>query len=186
MINLLPDEEKRQIRAGRTNVLLIRYTNIVAIAFGFLVIVLGGSYVLLTQTKTSAEQLIASNDTKAEVYSATEAEITSLSTNLSGAKSTLDQQISYSKALSRIGQSMPTGAVLKEITLNPESFNGTSTITLQIYAKSNEITASLQPQFQNTGMFTNVTLGSVSETGGITNYPVSVTMTLTIAGAAAQ
>jgi len=186
MINLMPTEEKRQIRAARVNIFLIRYSIIVAIAFGFLLIVIATSYVVLLQNKASAQQLIESNDTKAAVYSATQAEITSLSANLSGAKTTLDQQLSYAKVLSRIGQSMPAGTVLKDLTLLPASFDGTTPITLQVFAKNNSVTASLQPQFQGTGLFTNVTLGSVSEQGGVADYPVSATMTLTLSKAVAQ
>ena len=59
MINLLPDNYKKQLRAARANVTIARYTGVIVLAFGFLVLVLFGSYLLLSQTKASADLLIS-------------------------------------------------------------------------------------------------------------------------------
>ena len=91
MINLMPDEAKKEIRAARVNVVLIRYSIIIFLAFLFLVLLQLRSYVALTQAKDSAQQLINANDTKAAVYSSTKAQVDALSSSLSETKSILDQ-----------------------------------------------------------------------------------------------
>jgi len=185
MINLMPDDVKKEIRSARTNVILTRYIIVVLLAFAFLVLLLAGSYVVLTQTKNSAQQLIDSNDTKAEVYSTTKAQVDALSGSLSETKTLLDQEVLYSNVLVNIGQQMPEGTVLSGITLNASSFAGTP-VTLKAYAKTTEIAVSLREKFQSTPIFSNVNFESVSDSDGINGYPVSVSMTLTVTKAAAQ
>src|SRR5689334_1332719 len=112
MINLMPDDTKKELRAARVNVLLIRYMGVIFLAFGFLVLILFGAYLLLDQTKLSAQRLIDANDTKAEVYSSTKTQIETLSNQLSEAKGILDQEVLYSNVLAHIGQQMVPGTII--------------------------------------------------------------------------
>lgn len=181
MINLMPDEAKKQLRAARTNVVLTRYTFILLIGGVLLGLAFFGSYLLLAQTRTSAEQLITANDTKAEVFSDTRQKIASLTANLGEARNVLDQQVSYSNVLRVLGQQMTAGTVIDEITLNEASFRGTP-ITLTLYATSTDATVRLGDQLQMSGIFTSIAIESVSEQGGIEGYPFSASMTMTVAG----
>ena len=186
MINLMPDQAKKEIRSARVNVILVRYMTIILLAFGFLVLLLAGSYFILMQTKQSQQQLIEANAAKADVYSSTKAQVDALSSSLSEAKSILDQEILYSKVLVNIGQQMPPGTVIDKISLNTASFTGTP-LTLKAYAKTTDAAVALREKFQTSPIFTNVNFESVSDTsGGIAGYPVSVAMTLTITKAATQ
>lgn len=186
MINLMPDEAKKQLRAARVNVLLVRYTIVVVFAFLFLIFILFGSYFLLTQTKDSAQQLVDANDTKAEVYNETKTQVNALSNKLAGAKTILDQETFYSKALINIGKLTPTGTVIDKIKLTASSFTG-STLTLQVYAKNTESAVKLRQNFQASPFFSNVSFQSISDSsGGITGYPVSATMTLSMNRTIAQ
>ena len=180
MINLMPDSAKIEIRAARINVTLARYIIVISLAFLFLVLLLGGSYVLLTQTKASAQLLIDSNDTKAAVYSSTKNQVDSLSSKLIETKSILDQEILYSKVLTNIGQQMPEGTVLDQITLDAKSFTG-APVSLKAYAKNNDTAVILRQKFQTSKLFSNVNFQSVSDSAsGIPGYPVSVSLTLVI------
>ena len=186
MINLMPDDAKTEIRAARVSVILLRYIVVVLLAFVFLVLLLAGSYLVLTQTKDSAKTLIEANSTKAEVYSSTKAQVDTLSSSLIETKSILDQEILYSNVLINIGQQMPAGTVLNKITLDASSFTGTP-LTLKAYAKTTNAAVALREKFQSSPIFTNVNFQSISDTsGGITGYPVSVSMTLTISKAATK
>ena len=185
MINLMPDTIKKEIHSARVNVILTRYIIVILLAFAFLVLLLAGSYFVLTQTKNSAQQLVSANDTKAEVYSSTKAQVDALSSRLSETKVLLDQEILYSNVLINIGQQMPEGTVLSGITLDSASFAGTP-VSLKAYAKTTEAAVALREKFQSTPIFTNVNFESVSDTDGISNYPVSVSMTLTVTRAAAR
>lgn len=185
MINLMPDEAKKEIRSARLNVILSRYILVVIFAFGFLVLLLGGSYVILTQTKKSAEQLISINSSKADIYSTTKAQVDSLSAGLTETKTILNQEILYSNVLINLGQQMPPGTVLSSVTLSDASFLGTP-VALKAYAKTTEDAVALRQKFQASPIFTNVNFDSVSDSKGIDGYPVSVSMTLTVTRLAAQ
>jgi len=186
MINLMPDNDKVEIRAARVNIVLARYIFVILIAFAFLVLLLAGSYLVLTQTKNSAQQLIDGNATKAAVFSSTKAQIETLSSSLSETKTILDQEVLYSNILTHIGQQMPEGTILDKITLDAASFTGTP-ITLKVYAKTNEATVALRQKFQSTPLFSNVNFESVSgAASGVPGYPVSVSLTLTLNKAGAQ
>lgn len=185
MINLLPEDQKQEIRSGRVNVVLTRYIIIILLAFAFLVALLGGSYFVLSQTKASAERLVGVNSNKAAAYSSTKAQVDNLSTQLSQTKTILDQEILYSNVLMNIGQQMPAGTVLENISLNSASFTG-APVTLKAYAKTTDAAVALREKFQSAPIFTNVNFQSVSDSAGIPGYPVTVSMTLVITKAAAQ
>jgi Tfp pilus assembly protein PilN len=185
MINLMPDDAKKEIRSARVNVILTRYIIVILLAFAFLILVLGVSYVVLTQQKSNAQQRIALNSTKADVYSSTKAQVDALSSSLSQTKTLLDQEVLYSNVLMNIGQQMPPGTVLDSITLDTASFAGTP-ITLKAYAKTTDAAVALRGKFQSSPIFTNVNFTSVSDNAGIDGYPVSVAITLVVTKAAAQ
>ncbi|MDB5179682.1 MAG: Fimbrial assembly family protein [Candidatus Saccharibacteria bacterium] len=185
MINLMPDDAKKEIHSARLNVILSRYIIVILFAFGFLVLLLAGSYVVLTQTKQTAQRLIDANGTKADVYSSTKAQVEALSSSLSQTKTILDQEVLYSNVLMHIAQQMPAGTVLSGITLNAASFTGTP-VTLKAYAKTTDDAVALRQKFQSSPIFTNVNFDSVSDSAGIKDYPIGVSMTLTVTKAAAQ
>lgn len=185
MINLMPDDAKKEIRSARLNVILSRYIFIIIVAFIFLVLLLAGSYVILTQTKNSAEQLISINSSKADIYSTTKAQVDSLSAGLSETKTILNQEVLYSNVLINIGQQMPPGTVLSSVALNASSFTGTP-VSLKAYAKTTDDAVALRQKFQASPIFANVNFDSVSDSKGIDGYPVGVSMTLTLTRLAAQ
>lgn len=173
MINLIPTEEKRQIRAARVNTILLRYTFIMLLAGAFLALILAGSYFLLTMTKNSADELIVANDTSTGEFAGTQQEIDALSSELTEAKTVLDNQISYSDTLARIGAAMPAGTVVESLALAPEYFSGTP-MTVTIYAADDTIASNLQGQLSISPYFTSVSINSTSADEGIEGYPVSV------------
>ncbi len=179
MINLLPNSQKSGIRAARTNTILLRYMGIILMALLFIIGVLAVYYVILQNTMASAEAQIEANDTKADIYNETRQQVEGLSTKLTEAKTSLDQEIRYSKYLLALGQAMPAGTVLDTLTLDTTHFNGTP-FELKAYAKSNDEAVSLGNQLKASPLlFTQVDIQSTSE-GGIDGYPVTVTMSVTL------
>jgi Tfp pilus assembly protein PilN len=180
MINLMPDNAKKQLRAARVNVLLVRYMGIIFLAFLFLVFILFGSHLLLNQTKASSQQLIDANDTKAEVYQATKTQVDALSAQLSEAKAILDVEVLYSKVLINFAQQMPAGTIIDKLSLESSSFSGTP-LTLKVYAKSTDDAVALRDRFQTSQFFKDVSFQTITDnSGGIEGYPISATMTLTL------
>ena len=180
MINLLPKAYKADIRAARTNVILIRYITIIFFAFLFLILILAGSMFLLSMTKRSSELLIEANAAEAAQYSETSNEINRLKSSLTTSKAILDEQISYTKVLNAVAAAMPAGTIIGSLKINDESFNGSTPTTLQVYAKTNEAAVQLGQAFTSTPGFAGATIDAISDTGGIDGYPVSATLTVTL------
>ncbi len=179
MINLLSGERKDEIKAARVNVLLSRYMAILALAFVFIAGALYVSYSLLTITMTSAESIIESNDVKADVYSETKTQVDELSAKLNDTKATLDQEIRYSQVLVKIGQVMPSGTVLGDLTLSTASFNG-EPVEIKAYAKSTTEATLLQSQFQSNPLFSQVNLKGTETNQQVDGYPVTVSMSVVL------
>lgn len=177
MINLLSDERKDAVRAARVNVFLVRYISILILAFVFIMSALYVSYTVLGTTIKSADELIASNDVKAGVYSETSEQVAALSTKLNETKSILDQEIRFSQVLVSMGSLTPKGTILGDLTLSPASFNGTP-VEIKAYAKSTTEAGLLQTQFQNSPLFSTVTLSSTETKNEIDGYPVTITMSV--------
>jgi len=186
MINLLPVDKKAEIRAARTNLILVRYIFILLLGIAF---VLGSMYVtrtILGLTEDSSEKTIASNDVKAGVYSSTQAQVDALSASLSSTKVLLDSEVRYSKVFVNIAQLMPPNTVFGKLELNSGSFGNTPT-SVKVYAKTSADAVALRENFEKSSMFSGVSFQTILESGsGIDGYPVSVDMTFTINRTAGQ
>jgi len=178
MINLLPDDAKKEIKAARTNVTLLKYIFVLATGVTFLIVVTAGIYFVLLGTKTSAESIIKYNQSKTSSYSSAQEQAQALRASLASAKTILDKEVRYSKVITGIAALMPQGAVLDTLSLSPTTF-GTPT-TLTIYARSTEDALAVKNNFQNSPFFSNVTFVSISNTSQGGNYPITATLSLTI------
>lgn len=186
MINLLPSEEKRQLRAARTNALLIRY-NIALLGAGiFLGIALTVVYVYLGTAKANSEQIISDNKVKASGYAAVESEANIFRGNLGIAKQILGSEVTYSKVILAIASILPAGTTLDKLSLDSTTF-GTPT-TLSAQAKSYETALALKDAFQKSALFTDVHFQSIiSNTGSQSGaYPFTVNLDVTIKKDAAK
>ncbi len=178
MINLLSDEYKSELRAARSNLIIARYIGIILLAALFMFGALFISYSLLETTMDSAEKRIQANDVKADVYSQTQEQVSTLGGQLNQSKTILDQEIRYSRLLIRLGQIMPTGTVIGKLSLGSASFNGEAT-TLTAYAKTTSEASSIQTQLQASPLFSKVSLTSTDSSGqGIPGYPVTVELSV--------
>jgi len=184
MINLMPDDSKKEIRAARTNVILSRYIIIVIFAIVFLGLVNGGAYYILDGVKKSAETAIASNSSNDTSYGSVQAEVDTLKQSLTGAQVILDQEVRYSKVLTTISSLVPSGVILDSISLSQAKFD--TPVTLQAYAKTTADANALQTAFAASPSFANVKIQSISSQSSVSGYPVSATLNLTILKAATK
>lgn len=176
MINLLPPDEKRQIQAGRSNVLLLRYNILLVAAVGFLMAAIGIVYVYLGNTKAGAEQTIKENQAKVVGFAATEKEANDFKNNLTIAKQILGKEVTYTKVILDISALLPKGVVLDSLNLDSKTFG--TPITLNAHAKSIDDAIALKTAFQNSPLFSNVNFQSISNGEGV--YPVQVNLNVTI------
>jgi len=185
MINLLADDRKNDIRAARVNVILIRYITILFAAVVFLMGVLYVSYTVLQATKASADQIVESNDVKADVYKETKTKVDALSAKLRDGRALMANEIHYSKVLTSLGASMPEGAVLDSIEFSEASFTGVA-VPVTAYAKTNEAAAQISERLQASPLVAQVKVQETDTSKGTADYPVSVTMTIVFNKAGAK
>lgn len=129
MINLLPPESQRQIRAGKTNVLLLRYcitTVLLAIPLFGLVI---GVQLLMDNSRTSAEAVISENEARSKEYDQIRTNYADFKANLDIANSVLSQEIRYSRVILAIAKSLPASICLDSLSLNSGMFGTPIEIT---------------------------------------------------------
>ncbi len=185
MINLLADVRKDQIRAARTNVILVRYVTILIAATLFLLGTLFISSKILQATKESADAIVANNDIKADVYSETRTKVAALSAKLTESKSILSQEVRFSSVLITLGQSMPSGAILGPLELTELAFRGQPTEIIA-YAKTSDDATAIRNALQASQLFSDVSLRGTDESGGVSNYPVKVMLSVQFSQRGAQ
>lgn len=184
MINLLPPEEKRQLRAARANTLLIRYNFFFLAALMFLGVAIGVTYFYLSNTKANAEQIISDNKTKVGNYATVETQADQFRSNLTTAKQILDHEVAYTKVILEISQLLPSGVVLPSLSLDSRTFGTETTIAAQ--AKSYNQALALKTAFEKSPLFSNVHFLSITSGGNNSTYPIAVNLGVTISKGAAQ
>lgn len=184
MIDLLPPEDKRQLRAARSNTLLVRYNVLLVGAVFFLGIASGVTYFYLGNVKAAAEQTIADNHSKVSGYASVEAEAEAFRSNLATAKQILDKDIPYTSVILKIAQLLPSGAVLDTISLDPQTFGSSTTLVARV--KDYDTALALKNSFQASSLFTDVHFQSISASDGAGGYPITVNLSVTFSKGAAQ
>ena len=186
MINLLPHEETRQLRAARTNVLLARYNILLLAAVAFLFAAVGVTYLQLTNLKNTAEASINQNENRSSDFTPVADQAEQFRTNLGTAKQILDREVTYTKVVLAIAKVLPSGVVLENLNLDSQTF-GTPT-TLIAHAKNYTSALALKDSFQTSILFSDVHFESIASGDASANadYPVTVNLSVTIKKDAAK
>lgn len=186
MINLLPQDEKRQLYAARTNTLLVRYNIALIAAIAFASVAMAVVYFYLNTTMATSRQTISDNEAKATGYAAVQSEATLFRSNLTIAKQILDAEVAYTKVAVAIAGLMPAGTVLDKLNLDSSTFGTPTVLTAQ--AKSYDNALALKDAFQKSSLFSDVHFQSIT-TGGsgeASGYPYTVSLNVTIKKEAAK
>jgi hypothetical protein len=177
MINLLPTEMKKDLRAARTNTTLLRYNIILLIAVLFLTGAIAVVYIFLSTMKATAEQSIQDNVVKEQSYASVKQEAESFKNSLSDAKSILSNEISYSRALIRYAQLFPEGTAINDIQLTEASFTGPMNVSVKITGQA--AAQSLIQSMTSSQYVTNFSRTSITTTkDGTYPYTMEVTFRL--------
>lgn len=182
MINLLPIDDKREILAGRTNRILLRYMVSLLVILGVIMIVFVFAYILLFAQKANSEQRIATNEAKVAERADDVAAIDEFTQNLATIKQILAKRAEYSAAVVRIAQATPGGVIIDTVALSPASL--TEPQTLSFRAKSESRALALKDSFNASSdyftdaHFTSVARGEGGE-GIEAAYPYTVELTVT-------
>lgn len=191
MINLLPPESRRDLRAARTNTLLARYNFGLIAALVFMVLAFGFTYFYLNISNRSSEVTIQDNNQKEMTFAKTKQQADAFRSDLSTDKQIFSNQVNYSQLIVDIAHTLPSNVVLQSLALDPTTFGKPTTITA--YAKSTNDALRLKDTlnkhselFQNVSLQSIATSGDSGGSGGVKGYPVTVTLNLTIKPEAAS
>jgi hypothetical protein len=185
MINLLPQENQKEIRAAYVNTLLIRYLILLVCALIFLVGAIGFSYFYLGQAGARADETKIANEQKAAGFTDTQGVATTLRSQLSAARSLFDGEIRYSKALINFSLLFPEGTSINGITFNESSFGQSTTLPVQVRGEAEA--RALQASFESSPFVSGVSMGSVSTNAGAASiYPYTVELIFTLNRSIAQ
>jgi len=182
MINLLPAEEKKQIRAARMNVVLLRYNLLLVGGVIFLVAATALASFYLVNIKQTAEKSIQENTAREGSYAEIKTKADQFRSELSNSKSILDGQISYAKAALAISKLLPQGTALTELKLSEQSFSTPLVMNVNITDEASAL--ALINNFKNSPLFSNVTKGKISIGSG--TYPYIMELTVTMSKEAAK
>lgn len=188
MINLLPREKLRQLKAAQQNTLFIRYTTLSMISLVATVIIFGVTFIFLKAAEHQGNMTAEQNTTKLASYSSVRQEAKDYENNLKVAKHLLDQNIPYTNALLNIASAIPQNTILQSITLSPASVK--SPFTLNARTVSYEGAIKLRDSLSEKRIGTDVKLLSVTDDRGVdgqsgegsdplvAKYPFSVSIQL--------
>ncbi len=179
MINLLPDDTKREIQAARMNVLLLRYNLLVLGALGLLAAICLLFYVILQSTQSNAQSTTNDNSVKAESYASVRIAADEYRNNLSIASKVLDNGVIYTSFIFDLSKILPSGVVLEGINLSATDFGNQTTFTAR--AKSYEKAAELKESFQKSTLFENVYFQNLTDSSAgagaqPSEYPITVSI----------
>lgn len=175
MINLLPREQQREIRAARTNTLLLRYLILLIGAVLFLLGALGVTYVSLAASARQADHIREQNERAAIGYQETQIAATALRSELSNAKSLFESEIRYSKVLLRLSALLPEGTSIESFTIDNTSFS--QPITLSVHVSGEQQARQLEQNFQSSPYTTKVSMTGISVNSDGKGYTVGLAFT---------
>lgn len=170
MINLLSTEKKAEIRAARTNTILVRYILVLTLALGFI----AGAFLV---SKQSLETSQASAVAQLGSEGASPEEI-ALVTSEAASKERSTFRVSV--FLERLAAALPANTVANTISIKQENINGTP-INLSLYTTSETQPEQLSQALEMSGLFTNTALQSTTRNNkDVAGHPVKVTFSLTL------
>lgn len=161
MINIISPEQKREIRAARINVILVRYAIMLVSLAVLIVLIYGLGFWLVGQEKKAVNDKLLSQTEQSKAYDAVEKEAETFRQNLTIAKSILSKETSYSTFLTTLASDLPSGTVLVNLSLG-----GTATaqkgLNLDTRANSYAKVLELKNDLEQSTLFENVSIVSAS------------------------
>lgn len=163
MVNLLPPETKRQLRAARTNVILYRYCLLILAT----AVLLGGVFAVGfwsdINDRRIADQSKAETQAASVPYAKTKAAAEAFASDLTAARTILGSNTSFSKLVFDIAAIVPPGVVLNNLTLGTTAKADTP-IDISGRASSYAAAVMLKNSLETSPIFEKVNIVNVSQT----------------------
>lgn len=173
MINLMPEELKKQMKAARLNTILVNFLVIMFFAIIFLVFTCISTYLILNNIEQKAK-----GGSVITPYTLAKSKVDDIKTQISGAEYMLSNYVPYSSVLTKIGSVLPSGVIIDSISLNNDAFN--SKINLKLNAKSSDITQQLTDRFTSPIFSEPNLINTNADSQNAFGYPVEVNISVRI------
>lgn len=181
MINLLPPDEKEAILYARYNTQLRRWISGALIGLaGVVIVVFCGNFMLNQSTNDYAQAIASSQEQlKKQDQKKSLEQVKGIQTNFKLVVDVLSREVLFSKLLPQVGQVMPSGTVLENLSLNTEEGQTAFDLTAsaQDFTSGSQIQVNLIDPANK--LFEKADLVNVSCTQDQdepTEYPCKVTM----------
>lgn len=176
MINLLPDQEKTEINAARTNVILIKLIVLISAAMIFLSIFCASTYTSLNSTKKVAENTIKAANAN-QINGPYE-----IGAIIATTESIFSRQINYSDVIMTIGSNLPNGVSANVLSLNENILS--KPFYIELKSNSNIKIRSATTNLQNSSMFSNSNFNNqvtpITDQGYIVKYTLQINKALNL------
>ena len=153
MINLLPLDDRKQLHAARTNVLLLRYSIGLVFAAVFAGLTTVAIYAILTNMKLTAEATITSNQSRASNFSTVQTQADEYRKNLTNAQTVFNEEIQFSKLYLEIAHLLPANTALDSLVLDSSTID--SPMELPVKIKGEAQATALIASFKSSAVFNN-------------------------------
>jgi Tfp pilus assembly protein PilN len=161
MINLLPPNTKKQLRAARVNVILLNY----CLLIGLTALLLGGVFAVGFWADSNDQQLAAQaktqSDSAAQSYGTIRKEAETFAKDLGVAKTILTNNVNFSQLILDIAGVVPSGVILNNLSLGTSSQN--APIDVNGRAVSYDAAVSLKNSLDASPIFENVNIVSINQ-----------------------
>lgn len=177
MINLLPTKEKREILAGRSNRLLVRYSILLVVVIMMMLCAFAVVWFYLQNTREVNQARIEQNEASSRQLLAKQTAINEFRSNLQTAKTILDKQVNYSAIVLKVASTIPRGVVIDQLTLDPKTFGTPTSLTARV--KNEAAALALKDSLTKSPYYNDAHFDSISRSDDPSGYPYQVTMTVT-------
>jgi Tfp pilus assembly protein PilN len=183
MINLLPVESKKQIRAARNNHVIRRYYSLLLITAALLVIVFGIGFKVTFDQEASYISIKGQNEKEVAKFESVRKAAQNFSSDLDVAKTILASDVRLTTTITSIASVIPSGVILSNLSLNTQDTTN-APLTINARAKTYDQALELKNNLEASPIFENVSLVSVTtgistssvDDGTVAAYPVAVTI----------
>lgn len=179
MINLLPKESKKQLRAAHTNVALTRYLLLLCAGIIFLILACAVSYFILASINNTNEEAKKNQQSTNTSYSTAKAQFDQMTDSIQAASGIMNKQLLFSNLVTGLANALPVGVVVDNLAANIENIG--SPITIKAHAVSENSISTLRTNLTNSSLFLSPEVQTVTNNqDAAIGYPIAITITVTI------
>jgi len=179
VINLLPTDFKKQLRAARNNNMIRRYYMLLIMSAGLLALVFAVGFMVTLEQEAQHNKIKEQTEKTAQTFQKTRDAAEDFSKDLAVAKTILAIDVRFSKLITDIASVIPPGVILRNLSLDTQDESSKTPITINASSKTYEDAVKLKNSLEESPIFESVSLVSAGTgTADGSAYPVSTTVSV--------